>query len=297
MRHRHLRTDPHPGGPHGRRARPADRRRPGDHGAGRAGPADRPGRGRRRRRGPRASATPTASNPAIGRIAALDAGLGTGVPGLQIDRRCGSGLQAVLYAAGAGRHRGGPAGRRRRRRVDVERRALRARPAHRRQAGRRRADGPPRPRPRDRRRRRPPGARRHDRDGGEPPRARTASRARSRTSSRCGPTTARWPRTRRAGSPTSWCRSPSPASAASPTSSSTATSIPAPTPPLESLGALRPIRLKVDPNSTVTAGNACGQNDGAAMCVVTTRAEAERRGLTAAVRAAVVGGRRVAARR
>ena len=38
--------------------------------------------------------------PALGRIAALDAGLGTGVPGLQIDRRCGSGLQAVLYAAG-----------------------------------------------------------------------------------------------------------------------------------------------------------------------------------------------------
>ena len=34
--------------------------------------------------------------PAIGRIAVLDAGLGTGVPGLQIDRRCGSGLQAVL---------------------------------------------------------------------------------------------------------------------------------------------------------------------------------------------------------
>src|SRR6478735_3566004 len=39
-------------------------------------------------------------SPAIGRIAALDAGLGTGVPGLQLDRRCGSGLQAVLYAAG-----------------------------------------------------------------------------------------------------------------------------------------------------------------------------------------------------
>src|SRR6476660_4700434 len=43
---------------------------------------------------------PSGENPAIGRIAALDAGLGTGVPGLQIDRRCGSGLQAVLYAAG-----------------------------------------------------------------------------------------------------------------------------------------------------------------------------------------------------
>ena len=35
--------------------------------------------------------------PAIGRVAALDAGLPVQVPGLQIDRRCGSGLQAVLY--------------------------------------------------------------------------------------------------------------------------------------------------------------------------------------------------------
>ena len=35
---------------------------------------------------------------AIGRIAALDAGLDISVPGLQIDRRCGSGLQSVLYA-------------------------------------------------------------------------------------------------------------------------------------------------------------------------------------------------------
>jgi len=35
--------------------------------------------------------------PAIGRVAALDAGLPVEVPGLQIDRRCGSGLQAVLY--------------------------------------------------------------------------------------------------------------------------------------------------------------------------------------------------------
>jgi acetyl-CoA C-acetyltransferase len=35
--------------------------------------------------------------PAIGRVAALDAGLGVDVPGLQIDRRCGSGLQAVIY--------------------------------------------------------------------------------------------------------------------------------------------------------------------------------------------------------
>lgn len=42
---------------------------------------------------------PNGEAPAIGRIAALDAGLGIRVPGLQIDRRCGSGLQAVLDAA------------------------------------------------------------------------------------------------------------------------------------------------------------------------------------------------------
>ena len=34
--------------------------------------------------------------PALGRVAALDAGLGVQVPGLQLDRRCGSGLQTVL---------------------------------------------------------------------------------------------------------------------------------------------------------------------------------------------------------
>ena len=40
---------------------------------------------------------PNGEAAAIGRIAALDAGLDVSVPGLQIDRRCGSGLQAVLY--------------------------------------------------------------------------------------------------------------------------------------------------------------------------------------------------------
>ncbi len=37
--------------------------------------------------------------PGIGRVAALDAGLPVSTPGLQLDRRCGSGLQAVIYAA------------------------------------------------------------------------------------------------------------------------------------------------------------------------------------------------------
>lgn len=42
---------------------------------------------------------PTADAPAIGRVAALDAGLPISVGGSQVDRRCGSGLQAVLDAA------------------------------------------------------------------------------------------------------------------------------------------------------------------------------------------------------
>ncbi|MGW0662100.1 acetyl-CoA C-acetyltransferase [Streptodolium elevatio] len=42
---------------------------------------------------------PNGEAPAIGRVVALDAGLPVEVTGLQIDRRCGSGLQAVLYAA------------------------------------------------------------------------------------------------------------------------------------------------------------------------------------------------------
>ncbi|MDV6279699.1 acetyl-CoA C-acetyltransferase [Rhodococcus jostii] len=43
-------------------------------------------------------ASPGGEAPAIGRIAALDAGLGIDVPGMQVDRRCGSGLQAVITA-------------------------------------------------------------------------------------------------------------------------------------------------------------------------------------------------------
>lgn len=42
---------------------------------------------------------PSGEHPAIGRMAALDAGWPISVPGLQVDRRCGSGLQAVIDAA------------------------------------------------------------------------------------------------------------------------------------------------------------------------------------------------------
>jgi acetyl-CoA C-acetyltransferase len=40
--------------------------------------------------------SPNGEAPAIGRVAALDAGLPVDVPGVQVDRRCGSALQAVI---------------------------------------------------------------------------------------------------------------------------------------------------------------------------------------------------------
>ena len=43
-------------------------------------------------------AYPSGEAPALGRVAALDAGLDVEVPGMQLDRRCGSGLQSVIQA-------------------------------------------------------------------------------------------------------------------------------------------------------------------------------------------------------
>ncbi|NEE52038.1 acetyl-CoA C-acyltransferase, partial [Streptomyces sp. SID8455] len=48
----------------------------------------------------------------------------------------------------------------------------------------------------------------------------------------------------------------------------------------EQLAALRPVMAKSDPEATVTAGNASGQNDAAAACLVTSAGTAERLGLT-----------------
>jgi acetyl-CoA C-acetyltransferase len=42
---------------------------------------------------------PNGEAPAIGRVAALDAGPLPEVGGIQLDRRCGSGLQAITFAA------------------------------------------------------------------------------------------------------------------------------------------------------------------------------------------------------
>jgi acetyl-CoA C-acetyltransferase len=48
---------------------------------------------------------------------------------------------------------------------------------------------------------------------------------------------------------------------------------------LEKLAALRPVRVRQDPESTVTAGNASGENDAAACCIVTTPEKAADLGL------------------
>src|SRR4051812_47031598 len=47
---------------------------------------------------------PTMDAPALGRVAALDAGLPVTATGLQIDRRCGSGLQAGPSAGEQGQN-------------------------------------------------------------------------------------------------------------------------------------------------------------------------------------------------
>ncbi len=54
---------------------------------------------------------------------------------------------------------------------------------------------------------------------------------------------------------------------------------PRPDATLESLGALRPVMIRKDPEATVTAGNASGQNDGAAVCIVTHADRARELGL------------------
>ncbi|MDT5070036.1 MAG: acetyl-CoA C-acetyltransferase [Mycobacterium sp.] len=218
-------------------------------------------------------------SPAIGRVAALDAGLGTSVPGLQIDRRCGSGLQAVLYAAGqvaTGAARlvvaGGAESM-----SNVEHYALGLRTGVR-QGGIQLLD-------RLDRARETAGGAAHPIAGGMIETAENLRKsygisrgeqdelaARSHQRAVAAHDAGRFADElitvtvpgRRGQPDVVVDRDEHPRADAS----------------AEKLGALRAVRTKVDPDSTVTAGNASGQNDGAAMCVVTTRAEAERRGLT-----------------
>ncbi|MDX1874356.1 acetyl-CoA C-acetyltransferase [Mycolicibacterium sp. 120266] len=211
--------------------------------------------------------------PAIGRIAALDAGLGTAVPGLQIDRRCGSGLQAVLYAAGqvatgAGRVvvAGGAESM-----SNVEHYALGLRTGVRQGAvmladrldrARETAGGASHPVPGGmietaENLRREYGISRIEQDE-----LAVRSHQRAVAAHESGLFAEELVPIEVGGTVVDRDEHPRVGIT------------------VEKLATLRPMRAKLDDAATVTAGNASGQNDGAAMCVVTTRDDAEKHGLT-----------------
>ncbi|MCG7527410.1 acetyl-CoA C-acetyltransferase [Streptomyces sp. OfavH-34-F] len=224
---------------------------------------------------------PSAEAPAIGRVAALDAGLPQTVTGLQTDRRCGSGLQAVLDAAmqiTAGFSEVVVAGG-----VDV----MSAAPYYT-HDGRWGIKGP--------------GLQLHDAlargrvtaggvhhpvPGGMIETAENLRRAYG--ISRADQDALALRSQRRAGLAAAEGRYeketvPVTVTTRKGESVVTADEHPRPDTTAEQLAALRPVLLKSDPEATVTAGNASGQNDAAAACLVTSAATAERLGLTPLVR-------------
>ena len=67
---------------------------------------------------------------------------------------------------------------------------------------------------------------------------------------------------------------------------------PRPDASVEKLASLRPVLVRTDPESTVTAGNACGQSDGAARVRCDESGRATQLGLRALARVGELGGRR-----
>lgn len=225
---------------------------------------------------------PNGEAPALGRIAALDV-LGTQVPGLQVDRRCGSGLQAVLYAAmqvssGASKIvvAGGAESM-----SQVEHYALGLRRGikgdgvelmDRLARGRITAAGDQHPIP-----------------GGMLETAENVRRefgiTRQAQDELAAESHARWKRAHDAGKFDDELVDVTIAGRrGKPETVVDVDEHPRPETTVEKLAELRPILGKNDPEATVTAGNSSGQNDGAAMCVVTTRKVAEEKGMDAFLR-------------
>ncbi|MFE2122162.1 acetyl-CoA C-acetyltransferase [Rhodococcus aetherivorans] len=220
---------------------------------------------------------PNGEAPAIGRVAALDAGLPVTVPGLQLDRRCGSGLQAVLDAAM--RVQTGVAdvviagGVESMSRAEYYTESMRwgakGAPAalHDRLArGRVTAGGRHHPVPggmletaENLRRKYGIGRREQDELAVESHRRAVAAIESGVFAQEIVPVAV----PQRKGDDRIVDRDEHPRADAS----------------VDTLAKLRPIMAAQDPEATVTAGNASGQNDGAAACLVTTRAQADRLGL------------------
>ncbi len=224
---------------------------------------------------------PSAEAPAIGRVVALDSGLPVTVPGMQVDRRCGSGLQAVIQAclqvangdndvvvAGGAesmsnvtfystdvRWGAAPGG------VMLHDSLAR---------GRTTAGGKHYPVPGGMLETAENLRRQYDISREEQDELAVASHRRAVAAQKDGilaeeiiPVTVR---TRQGEEVIDTDEHPRPDTS------------------LESLAKLRPVLGKQDPDATVTAGNASGQNDAASMCVVSTRDKAEELGLTPLVR-------------
>lgn len=219
---------------------------------------------------------PSGEFPALGRVVALDSRLGVGVPGLQVDRRCGSGLQAVLLGAlqvSAGASSlviaGGAESMSRVEHAALLRLGVRG-------DGVQLAD-------RLARARQTAGGRRHPIPGGMIETAENLRReygitrqaqdalalashrkaARARDEGRFAAELVPVEVPGRRGATTLIDADEHIRADASP----------------DALAALRPVLGAHDPEATVTAGNASGQNDAAAACIVTSAEEAERRGL------------------
>jgi acetyl-CoA C-acetyltransferase len=222
---------------------------------------------------------PSGEAPAIGRVAALDAGLPVEVPGIQVDRRCGSGLQAVIDAClhvqtGASELvlAGGVESMSQ---VELYSTELRwgartggAMLKDRLQAARTTAGGVHHPVPGGmletaENLRREYAIPRHEQDelALRSHRLATAARERGAFAEEIVPIAVPG----RRGAPETLVDTDEHVR---------------PDSTLEKLASLKPIMRAQDPESTVTAGNASGQNDGASICIVTHPARAAELGLT-----------------
>ena len=224
---------------------------------------------------------PTREAPAIGRVVALDAGLPVTVPGMQVDRRCGSGLKAVIQAclqvasgdndlvvAGGAESMSNVAYYSTDMRWGAARHGVRVHDGLAR--GRTTAGGKFHPVPGGmletaENLRREYGISRHEQDE-----LAVASHQRAVSAQQRGilaeeiiPVTVS---TRQGEQVIDTDEHPR---------ADTST---------ESLAKLKPVLLKQDPEATVTAGNSSGQNDAASMCLVTTPERAAELGLTPLVR-------------